>query len=108
MAVAEEIRHAVELRVSLAALTLCISCVAWKLEAINYFRRCHVRSILKVVGRISITQLTSMASQWGPDAGVDGKALCLVLEKNSVIWRRPEIKNRNHFVTGTNFVRRCS
>ena len=49
---------------------------------------------------------------WGvgalADAGVDGKALCLVLEKNSVIWRRPEIKNRNHFVTGTNFVRRCS
>ena len=49
---------------------------------------------------------------WGvgalADAGVEGKALCLVLEKNSVIWRRPEIKNRNHVVTGTNFVRRCS
>ena len=60
MTVAEEIRHAVELRVSLAALTLCISCVVWKLEAINNFRRCHVRSILKVVGRISVTQLTSI------------------------------------------------
>ena len=40
--------------------------VAWKLEAINNFRWCHVRSILKVVGRVSVTQLTSMASQCGP------------------------------------------
>lgn len=48
---------------------------------------------------------------WGvgalADAGVDGEALFLVLEKNSVIWQHPE-KTRNDFVTGTNFVRRCS
>ena len=40
---------------------------AWKLEAINNFRWCHVRSILKVVVRVSVTQLTSMASQCGPE-----------------------------------------
>ena len=30
--------------------------VTWKLEATNNFRWCHVRSILKVVGKVSVTQ----------------------------------------------------
>ena len=30
--------------------------VAWKLQTTNNFRWCHVRSILKVVGKVSITQ----------------------------------------------------
>ena len=95
MAVAEEIRHAVELCVSLAAsLSLCISCVAWKLEAINNFRRCHVRSILKVVGRISVTQLTSMARQWGPERYFKGFATFAADEQRKREEKRDREKRR--------------
>ena len=48
--------------------------VAWKLEVINNFRWCHARSILKVVERVSVTQLTSMASQCGPERCFKGFA----------------------------------
>ena len=68
--------------------------VAWKREAINNFRWCHVCSILKVVGRVSVTQLTSMASQCGPERCFKGFATFAADRQRKREERRDRKKRR--------------